>query len=190
MDSLEPIELRSEVPSTNAEMKRRGRVGAPHGAALRALVQTAGRGQRSHDWASPEGGLYLSVLIRPEVPGEALPALPVACALGALGALREVGCPRARLKWPNDIVVGNHKLAGILTELVATGEDVFAVCGIGVNMEAPVVSTRSGSIAALHPTGLLDELAPGMTPPSLEDLAELVRKRILDAASDWEAAYG
>ena len=57
MDSLEPIELRSEVPSTNAEMKRRGRVGARHGAALRALVQTAGRGQRSHDWASPEGGL-------------------------------------------------------------------------------------------------------------------------------------
>ncbi|MFR3451546.1 MAG: hypothetical protein ACLTSX_08070 [Collinsella sp.] len=63
-----------EIGSTNAEMKRRGREGAPHGAALRARVQTAGRGQRTHVGASPAGGLYLSVLLRPDVSATALPA--------------------------------------------------------------------------------------------------------------------
>lgn len=190
MDNLEPIEVCAELPSTNAEMKVRGRAGAPHGAAIRARVQTAGRGQRTHAWASPEGGLYLSILIRSDVPAEALPALPVACALGALGALREAGCPRARLKWPNDIVVNRRKLAGVLTELVSTGEGVFAVCGIGLNMEAPAVPASSGKIAALPPTGFLHELAAGVEPPSLDELAELVRACILDAVSSWTAAYG
>lgn len=190
MDNLEPIEVCAELPSTNAEMKARGRAGASHGTALRARIQTAGRGQRTHAWTSPEGGLYLSILIRPDVPADALPALPVACALGALGALGEAGCPRARLKWPNDIVADRRKLAGVLTELVSTDEGVFAVCGIGVNMQAPAVPPSSGKIAALPPTGLLDELVPGVEPPSLDELAELVRKRVLDAVSGWSAAYG
>lgn len=184
------LEVVDQIESTNAEMKARGRAGAPHGAALRACVQTAGRGQRSHVWSSPEGGLYLSVLIRPEVPRDALPGLPVACALGALGALREVGCPRASLKWPNDIVVGHRKLAGILTELAASDEGIFAVCGIGVNMHAPVVPPRPGGVGALAPTGLLDELAGSAQPPSLDELAELARLRILQAVEGWTNAYG
>ncbi|MFR3451545.1 MAG: biotin--[acetyl-CoA-carboxylase] ligase [Collinsella sp.] len=65
------------------------------------------------------------------------PLLPVACAMGAMGALREAGCPGARLKWPNDIVVGGRKLAGVLTELAMSDEGAFAVCGIGVNIETP-----------------------------------------------------
>ena len=76
-ENLPLIEVVDEIGSTNAEMKRRGREGAPHGAALRARVQTAGRGQRTHMWASPAGGLYLSVLLRPDVSATALPALPL-----------------------------------------------------------------------------------------------------------------
>lgn len=229
------IEVFDELESTNAAMKARGRAGASHGAALRARVQTAGRGQRAHTWSSPEGGLYLSILIRPEVPRDALPGLPVACALGALRALREAGCPRASLKWPNDIVVGRRKLAGMLTELSSSKEGVFAVYGIGVNMKAPVIDatgldsktcsgssgataclcTAAGPIAAagsvaaaassamagptaaaglgpapLAPAGLLEELATGVQPPSLDCLAELVRTRVLESVDEWMDAYG
>lgn len=220
------IEVFDELESTNAAMKARGRAGALHGAALRARVQTAGRGQRAHTWSSPEGGLYLSILIRPEVPRDALPGLPVACALGALRALREAGCPRASLKWPNDIVVGRRKLAGMLTELSSSKEGVFAVYGIGVNMKAPVIdatvptaapdpiaatypgvatglvaaaapSATAGPTAAgglgpapLVPAGLLEELAAGVQPPSLDCLAELVRTRVLESVDEWMDAYG
>lgn len=214
------IEVFDELESTNAAMKARGRAGALHGAALRARVQTAGRGQRAHTWSSPEGGLYLSILIRPEVPRDALPGLPVACALGALRALREAGCPRASLKWPNDIVVGRRKLAGMLTELSSSKEGVFAVYGIGVNMKAPVIAATgptaapdpiaaAGSVAAaassaaagptaaaglgpapLAPAGLLEELAVGVQPPSLDRLAELVRARVLESVDEWMDAYG
>lgn len=220
------IEVFDELESTNAAMKARGRAGALHGAALRARVQTAGRGQRAHTWSSPEGGLYLSILIRPGVPRDALPGLPVACALGALRALREAGCPRASLKWPNDIVVGRRKLAGMLTELSSSKEGVFAVYGIGVNMKAPVIDATvptaapdpiaatypgvaTGSVAAaassamagptaagglgpapLAPTGLLEELAAGVQPPSLDCLAELVRARVLESVDEWMDAYG
>lgn len=165
------IEVFDELESTNAAMKARGRAGALHGAALRARVQTAGRGQRAHTWSSPEGGLYLSILIRPGVPRDALPGLPVACALGALRALREAGCPRASLKWPNDIVVGRRKLAGMLTELSSSKEGVFAVYGIGVNMKAPVIdatvpTAAPDPIAATYPgvaTGLVAAAAPSAT---------------------------
>lgn len=187
---LPSVEVVDEIGSTNAEMKARGRVGAPHGAALRARVQTAGRGQRAHGWTSPAGGLYLSILIRPHVPSEALPALPVACALGVLGALREAGCPRVRLKWPNDVVVGHRKLAGILTELASSGDEVFAVCGVGVNMDAPSVSSRGGSVSALHPTGLRAELSASAEIPTLDALAELVRRRVVEAVDGWSDAYG
>lgn len=220
------IEVFDELESTNAAMKARGRAGALHGAALRARVQTAGRGQRAHTWSSPEGGLYLSILIRPGVPRDALPGLPVACALGALRALREAGCPRASLKWPNDIVVGRRKLAGMLTELSSSKEGVFAVYGIGVNMKAPAIAATvptaapdpiaatypgvaTGSVAAaassatvgptaagglgpapLAPAGLLEELAAGVQPPSLDCLAELVRTRVLESVDEWMDAYG
>lgn len=185
-----PIEVLDEIGSTNAELKERGCQGAPHGSAIRARVQTAGRGQRAHTWSSPEGGLYLSVLVRPEVPSEALPALPVACALGVLGALREVGCPRARLKWPNDIVVGHRKLAGILAELATSKEGLFAVCGVGVNMNVPSLAQGGEGARALQPTGLFNELSVTAQAPTLDELAERIRARILDAVDGWVDAYG
>lgn len=187
-ENLPLIEVVDEIGSTNAEMKGRGREGAPHGAALRARVQTAGRGQRSHMWASPAGGLYLSVLLRPDVSATALPALPVACAMGAMGALREAGCPGVRLKWPNDIVVGGRKLAGVLTELAMSDEGAFAVCGIGVNIETPELPASDGALAPLPATGLRDALAPGTSCPDLDVLADAIRDGILRSVEGWSAA--
>ena len=190
-ENLPLIEVVDEIGSTNAEMKRRGREGAPHGAALRARVQTAGRGQRTHMWASPAGGLYLSVLLRPDVSATALPALPVACAMGAMGALREAGCPGVRLKWPNDIVVGGRKLAGVLTELAMSDEGAFAVCGIGVNIETPELPASDGALAPLPATGLRDARRPlGPPVPIWTLLARACHSRhgILKFVEGWSAA--
>lgn len=182
-----PIEVFDELASTNAELMERGRAGAPQGTAIRARVQTAGRGQRSHGWASPEGGLYLSVLIRPQVSATLLPGLPVACALGVLGALRGVGCRAAQLKWPNDVVVAGCKLAGILTELGTSEDGTFAVCGVGVNMQVPALDERraAGTIA-LPPTGLAEELDATSDFIDVDKLAFCVQAGILDAVAVWE----
>lgn len=184
---MQPIEVFDELESTNTELMARGRLDAPHGVAIRARVQTAGRGQRAHGWASPEGGLYLSALVRPHVPAHVLPGLPVACALGVLCALHGTGAAPARLKWPNDVVVEDRKLAGILTELGVSPSGTFAVCGVGVNMHAPQVDERrSAGAAALPPIGLADVLDPAHEVPDLDGLAECVRAGILEAVLAWE----
>lgn len=183
---MDAIEVLNELPSTNAELLARGRAGALHGAAIRARLQTAGRGQRAHAWASPDGGLYLSVLIRLDVPAEALPGLPVACALGILRALHGVGCTSARLKWPNDVVCGFSKLAGILTELGTSDAGVFAVCGVGVNMVRPMLSVDIGAVRSLSPAGLSEELAKlGHPLPDIDELAEQIRVEILHSIARW-----
>ena len=177
----------------------RARAGVAHGSAVRARVQTAGRGRRAHTWSSPEGGLYLSVLIRPHVPSSQLPGLPVACALGIVDALREMGCSRAKLKWPNDVVVGASKLAGILTELGQADGEPFAVCGVGVNVREPEEEREAnvdeaggasvaltGASAALRPVNLASCLDEGIEPLSLDEMAERVRRGIVGAAEAWE----
>lgn len=185
--AIPAFEVVDEIGSTNAELLARGRTGAPHGTAIRARVQTAGRGQRAHGWVSPEGGLYFSVLIRPHVPAPQLPGLPVACALGVLRGLHEMGCVAAKLKWPNDVVVEGHKLAGILTELGTSPEGAFAVCGIGLNMHAPQVPPRAcAGAAALDPVGLLDALGMDILPIDLDTLAMRLRSCVLDSVASWQ----
>ena len=188
MGSIPPIEAVDEIGSTNAGLMARGRAGAQHGTAIRAAVQTAGRGRRDHAWRSPAGGLYLSVLIRPHVAPRLLPGLPVACALGALGSLRDAGAKGALLKWPNDVIVGDRKLAGILTELGGLGGGAFAVCGIGVNVvraRADPDDARMRAGLALRPVSLTECAGEG-GPCDLGALAERVRAGILASASSWE----
>ena len=142
------------------------------------------------------------MLIRPHVLSSQLPGLPVACALGIVSALRDMGCSRARLKWPNDVVVGASKLAGILTELGQADGEPFAVCGVGVNVSepggvcgadadeagsasvAPVVPIATS--AALHPANLASCLDEGIELLSLNEMAERVRCGIVGAAEAWE----
>lgn len=185
--TLPALEVVDEIGSTNAELLARGRAGAPHGTAVRARVQTAGRGQRAHGWVSPEGGLYFSVLIRPQVPAAQLPGLPVACALGVLQALHEMGCVEAKLKWPNDVVVDGRKLVGILTELGSSPEGPFAVCGIGLNVHTPQVPSRGGAgAAALAPVGLVGILGSDAPAIDLDTLASHIRFAVLDTVASWQ----
>lgn len=173
------LTMLTETGSTNDDALTIGRVGAPHGTAIAARLQTAGRGRRGHIWESPRGNLYLSVVLRPEVAPARLPGLAAACGLGAAEALEQLEfADQIRLKWPNDVLVCGRKLAGILVE-AARGESgaAFAVCGIGVNVEhAP---------RGLEATCLADHAAGPL--PELETLAELLRASIADQVSAWTA---
>lgn len=171
------------VGSTNEELLRYARGGAPHGCALRARTQTAGRGRRDHRWASPGGGLYLSILLRPSVAAAQLPGIPVACGLGVARSLQSLGCTGVSLKWPNDVITPAGKLGGILVEAAQTPAGMAAVCGIGINFSLPDPGARTGG--ALPITCLADALPHGAEPPAIDDVAERVRASVLSTFDSW-----
>ena len=114
------------VDSTNAEALRRAAEGAPHGTVVLAAEQTAGRGRRGRSWLPAPGNLYMTVLVRPPA-GHAAAQLSFVAAVALGEAMdRETDF---RFKWPNDLLVGGRKIAGILIE--ADGE--ATAVGIGVN---------------------------------------------------------
>lgn len=181
---LGKIEVLDEVGSTNDELMARAKAGAPHGAALRARAQNAGKGRRTHGWSSPTGGLYLSVLIKPDVPDRLLPGLPVACGVGVAHTLYHLGCRSVRLKWPNDIVVDQGKLGGILVEVGRSSGQVLAVCGFGINYRTPRIAHPTPG--ALPVVGLVRCLPEDAMLPEVDELAELIREGILVAVDEWQ----
>jgi BirA family transcriptional regulator, biotin operon repressor / biotin---[acetyl-CoA-carboxylase] ligase len=126
-----------ELDSTNEYALRWGREGAPHFALVTADSQTAGRGRRGRSWSSPPGaGLYLSLVVRPVLQSELLlPCLNFAACLAATRAVREVSGLTCKTKWPNDVLLGGKKIAGVLSEAVWREAQLdFAVIGIGLNV--------------------------------------------------------
>ncbi|MEV4062981.1 biotin--[acetyl-CoA-carboxylase] ligase [Nonomuraea dietziae] len=135
--------------STNADLAERARAGEGEGAVLIAEAQFAGRGRLGRAWtAPPRSGLTFSVLLRPEVPVARQGWLPLLFGVAAASAVRRVAEIDVRLKWPNDLLVGERKLAGILAE---RAEDGAVVVGMGLNVslrpdELPVDTATSIAI--------------------------------------------
>ncbi len=127
----------SEVGSTNDVARKLADEGAAHGEVVLAESQTGGRGRRGRSWSSPSGvNVYLSVVLRPELPPARAPELTLLAAVAVCEAIRGAGVA-AVIKWPNDVLVEDRKLAGILTELAADPDRVqWVVLGIGVNVNA------------------------------------------------------
>ena len=125
------------IDSTNTRAKQLAREGAPHGTVLVAGHQTGGRGRMGRSFLSPGGmGVYLSALIRPDCAPTELMHLTCAVAVAMCDAVEKAFGFRPGIKWTNDLVVGNRKLGGILTELgldPQTGRVDHAVLGIGIN---------------------------------------------------------
>jgi BirA family biotin operon repressor/biotin-[acetyl-CoA-carboxylase] ligase len=176
--------------STNDDARALAVAGAPHGTAVAAREQTAGRGRRGHSWSSPRGSLYLSVVLRPAVPMQQFVGLAGVCSLGVLHALRDgLGVAAAALKWPNDVILGSGKLAGILVEAGAGAAGVYAVCGLGLNV-APAGEDGAG---VERPDGLalpracLADAGVLVADEGLEQLALLVRDHVVDAVDAWAA---
>jgi BirA family biotin operon repressor/biotin-[acetyl-CoA-carboxylase] ligase len=135
------IDVRHVTESTNDDARVAALAGAGSGHTVVADRQTAGRGSRGRRWSSPPGDdLFLSVVTRPSLPPERLPLVTLAAGLAvrhaAAGLLRERGDGRAALvKWPNDVLVGDRKCAGILVETSTTGTERGAVIiGVGINV--------------------------------------------------------
>jgi BirA family biotin operon repressor/biotin-[acetyl-CoA-carboxylase] ligase len=105
------------------------------GAVVIAEQQSSGRGRMKRKWVSPRGGIWLSVVVKPSIPTAASTMLPFAAAVAVADAIKSITGLDAALKWPNDVMIGGKKVAGILLDLSAEAETVnYAVIGIGINV--------------------------------------------------------
>ncbi|UOK39260.1 bifunctional biotin--[acetyl-CoA-carboxylase] ligase/biotin operon repressor BirA [Pseudomonas palleroniana] len=131
-----PVYISDSVDSTNAEALRLVDAGCAAPFLVLAEQQTAGRGRRGRKWVSPYAqNLYYSLVLRIEGGLRQLEGLSLVVGLAVMQALREAGVQRAALKWPNDVLVEDKKIAGILLELVGDPADIcHVVLGIGINV--------------------------------------------------------
>ncbi len=140
------VRCHRQVGSTNDVAAGLARGGAPEGVVIVADHQTAGRGRWGRSWtATPGSSLLVSVLLRPRPDRVPLTLVPLACGLAAAEACRDVAGFEPGLKWPNDLVVGEAKLGGILAELVGgppNGGRPAVVVGLGLNLTSPVDDDR------------------------------------------------
>jgi len=130
------IRVYAKTTSTNDLVGRLCRDGAREGVVIFAEAQTKGRGRQGRTWVSPAGkGLWFSILLRPRASLQAATQLTVAAATALLRAVEAQTGVAASIKWPNDLLAGGRKLAGILTEISAeAGGSQGAVVGIGLNV--------------------------------------------------------
>ncbi|MBR2894963.1 MAG: biotin--[Oscillospiraceae bacterium] len=129
------LDCLNEIDSTNSYLKREALHGAPHGMVAVANRQSAGRGRKGRSFQSPPGkGLYLSVLLRPELPGEALMSATGMAAVAVSRAIERISGAKTGIKWTNDLILGGRKLCGILAETVLIGDTIALILGIGINV--------------------------------------------------------
>lgn len=123
------------LPSTNLEAARRASEGALEGLCIVSREQTAGRGRLARRWVSPkDAGLYFSILFRPQFPQSEWPMLTLMAAVAVHEALLDACAVEADIKWPNDLLVNEKKICGILAETVETSSGRAVVVGIGINL--------------------------------------------------------
>lgn len=180
--------------STNDRARTLAQGGAPHGTLVTADEQSAGRGRQGRTWSAPAGrALLMSVVLR----GSPSPLLPLVAAV----AVAEVCGPEARIKWPNDILIGGRKVAGILTE--GRPQEGWAVLGVGVNVavelaELPLELRETAGTLGLPPADrvpvrrrLLTELERALALPAPELLdAWRSRDALRGATVRWVAGEG
>jgi len=149
-------EVLAESPSTNAHVAALARAGEPTGLVLVAEHQSAGRGRLDRVWVTPpRAALTVSLLVEPaQVPVGRWPWLPLLTGLAVVDAVEALAGRRAWLKWPNDVLLGDRKLAGILTERIERGGGAVAVVGVGMNVtttrdELPVDTATSLTLAGV-----------------------------------------
>ncbi len=124
---------RQSVTSTNAEAKRIA-PSAENGTVVVAEVQTLGRGRMERSWHSPKGGVWMSVILKPKIPPNLASRVNMAAAVAVARALEGLYGLDVGIKWPNDLLVGERKVSGILTEIGAEMDSLdYAVVGIGIN---------------------------------------------------------
>ena len=177
------------VGSTNDEAARLAEEGAPEGTVIWAREQTGGRGRRGRTWASPVGNLYSSTILRPDCAAARAAELGFVAALAVadmVPASRQV-----RVKWPNDVMVDDGKVAGILPEssISADGKAEHVVLGVGVNVSfAPEVPEMRYRGACLG--GTVEAALERLTAALARWLAQWRRDGFAAIRAEWLAKAG
>jgi BirA family biotin operon repressor/biotin-[acetyl-CoA-carboxylase] ligase len=168
------LECHEELGSTSDHLLTRAAAGEAEGLAVRAQRQTAGRGRDGRVWRGEAGNLHISLLLRPGAPARQAPQWGLLAAVALHDALSPFAPARLTLKWPNDVMLGDAKLAGMLCEssVDAAGRIEWLVIGLGANLaHAPAVPGRATTCL------------PGRPAP------EIVAARLLDRFDAWRQAF-
>lgn len=136
-DREAPIIYEQSLDSTNLFLKTLAERGAAEGTVVLASRQSAGRGRLGRSFQSPEGGLYLSMLLRPKCGLERASAVSALAGVAVCRAVKQRTGLEPKLKWPNDVILEGKKLCGILTESAVEGGGVRLILGIGLNVNTP-----------------------------------------------------
>ncbi len=170
----------AELPSTNSVAKQMAAAGAEEGLVVLCERQAAGRGRGSHLWHSPPGGLWFSFLLRPQaVPRSVLRYTALTAAAVAIAVEEVTGTP-IDIHWPNDLMVGERKIGGVLCEVASSGTSLtYVVIGVGLNVNngpetfPPELRPRT--------TSLVELLGHGVEPePLLVAILETAERLIFD----------
>ena len=164
------IQVFQETTSTNDVVERLARDGVPEGSVVFAETQTRGRGRLGRRWTSPAGkGLWFSVLLRPAMMPQAVTQITIAAATAIARAIRQKTALSPQIKWPNDILLGPRKVAGVLTELNAELDRVrYVILGVGLDVN-------------LAPTDFPAELRPLATSLAIEAGRQISRAEMAAA---------
>ncbi|HOQ19181.1 MAG TPA: biotin--[acetyl-CoA-carboxylase] ligase [Methanothermobacter thermautotrophicus] len=133
------IKCFDEVDSTNNVAKRMAEEGAPEGTVVIAKTQSRGRGRRGKPWISPQGGIWMSIILRPDVHPSRAPLLTLVAGVAVARTLKEECGLDVGIKWPNDILIGDKKVCGILTEAHARFNTLeYVVVGVGIDTNVDI----------------------------------------------------
>lgn len=131
------LEVYESLASTNDLLKQKAICGAKEGTVVLALSQSGGKGRKGRNFISKKGGIYLSILVRPENLNFDTTLITSATAVAVSKAIEEISNIKTDIKWVNDILIGGKKVCGILCESGIFGNDSFVVIGIGINAFKP-----------------------------------------------------
>lgn len=178
------LEHRDSVDSTMQVARELAAAGAVEGTAVLARAQTQGRGRRGRSWrAARDAGVWMTVVLRPRREARLVSELALVAGLAVWRAARRLGATQARLKWPNDVLVGERKLAGILLEGEQLGTGApLVLAGIGLNV-APAATIELPADVAERYVGLGELVAA----PPIDDCARVVLEELEACYTDWSS---
>ena len=191
------IYLEDELTSTNVRAKELARQGGVHGLTVLAKYQSLGQGRLQRQWQSPKGGLWMSVVLRPDLSLADASKLTLAASVAIVDALEELFQLRIGIKWPNDLVFNGQKLAGILGEVVGEWNAVQTlILGMGINvnfsrqqLSAPLSATTLYEILGYEVD--LNILAAAVLKHLENELISLEKKAFEELRKNWsERAVG
>lgn len=168
----------ARLNSTQTKAEELAKLGAPEGTVVLATMQLAGRGRWGRAWLSPRGGLWVSMVLRPKLSAHHVQLLGLAMALSIVNALTKRFGLKAGIRWPNDVIVKEKKIAGILVEASFEGDRVeHVILGLGVNVNNQLDQFPRS-------------LRPRVTSVSLELRKKVASKPLLETIlSEFESRY-